>query len=568
MKKTVKNLRILLAGILIVLMLGGCASGNGTGSTVPESSAQSESSPAQSESSQEQSSSAPDSSAQSGEEESSSSASEAQSEPEPSGSEESSETLPPDLYGWIPTGRFQNETDPENDNYQALWEANLSRSDETLYFRLSEDPDAKFRSVCFVASVSLSDLTQGEPIAFSSDNDTVSVELFDDGSFEMLYNDEPEDWRSGKYLPIEPESPSYPRPQPEHDPKSPGGEMDAGLAEMARITLGLKLSDELTAEDCEKITVLNVFPEHFRLGTLDGIEYFPHLREIHVAESCVSDLAPLANLPELETIEFSNGVIESISVLKDCKNLKSVSFYSEPIRSIEALAELPRLEELTLIDTLITSVAPLRENHTIRRFSIDSYCVGDWETIADNEDLKSALVYDYEEYLAIETRAKEILNETVTAEMSDLEKEVRLAKAVEDRITYEYINENDYIDEGGKGHPFLYYPILQGIGVCRDYTDTAKYLMNLAGLEVRGCTSFDHAWNIICIDGKWYEFDCTWDDQEDAENWDWFNKSRGYMLIANDHDLFCPEMYPAAREDMPYAVYAPYVQLLSVEAAD
>ena len=43
--------------------------------------------------------------------------------------------------------------------------------------------------------------------------------------------------------------------------------------------------------------------------------------------------------------------------------------------------------------------------------------------------LKKALVYDFDNYLLIEYRAKEIISETITEDMSDLEKQVRLSTA-------------------------------------------------------------------------------------------------------------------------------------------
>ena len=181
--------------------------------------------------------------------------------------------------------------------------------------------------------------------------------------------------------------------------------------------------------------------------------------------------------------------------------------------------------------------------------------IGDWETIAGNEDLIEALMYDYEECLEIEQRAKEILSETITDDMTDLEKEIHLKKSIEDFINYEY-----YMEDPEEAHSLLYYGLILNVGVCHNYTDAAKYLMGLAGLDVYNCTSYEHEWNIICLDGKWYEFDCTWDDEKAEADWVWFNKSRAYMLETDSHDLVFPEMFPLAEEDMPFAQYAQYTQ--------
>ena len=79
--------------------------------------------------------------------------------------------------------------------------------------------------------------------------------------------------------------------------------------------------------------------------------------------------------------------------------------------------------------------------------------------------------------------------------------------------------------------------------------------MNLAGLEVIVCTSYDHDWNMIKLDGKWYEFDCTWDDEKDIENWSWFNRSSAAVSRNDHHCQAMPERMPYAAEDMPFTEY-------------
>lgn len=71
---------------------------------------------------------------------------------------------------------------------------------------------------------------------------------------------------------------------------------------------------------------------------------------------------------------------------------------------------------------------------------------------------------------------------------------------------YEYdLNYSIY----GSGDMFLI-----GKGVCQAYAYAFKYLTNLFGIECHVTVSEDmgHAWNIIKIDGSYYQTDCTWDD--------------------------------------------------------
>lgn len=52
---------------------------------------------------------------------------------------------------------------------------------------------------------------------------------------------------------------------------------------------------------------------------------------------------------------------------------------------------------------------------------------------------------------------------------------------------------------------------------CEGYARTTQYLCDLAGIEsmvVVGTTEagVTHSWNVVKVDGKWYNLDCTWDD--------------------------------------------------------
>lgn len=71
--------------------------------------------------------------------------------------------------------------------------------------------------------------------------------------------------------------------------------------------------------------------------------------------------------------------------------------------------------------------------------------------------------------------------------MSDLEKQVRLAQYIEDFLVYDII-----AGEKDDGKPLCCYGIIEPIGYCKYYSVKAKYLMCLAGLNVRTCYSSTH----------------------------------------------------------------------------
>ena len=73
-----------------------------------------------------------------------------------------------------------------------------------------------------------------------------------------------------------------------------------------------------------------------------------------------------------------------------------------------------------------------------------------------------------------------------------------------------------------------------GVMVCSGYSLAAYYLLNKAGVETRLITGYggdgeptnNHMWNIVMVDGNWYNLDVTWDDRGgENKSYDYFLKS-------------------------------------------
>ncbi len=447
-------------------------------------------------------------------------------------------------------------------------EAELCVYEDRLYFRLysgyydadgSEDdlipgPDTDINSISMDYSVPVSE-AQGDTIVFSGESETINLTYKAPDTIELLFindfGDDGDDNRNGTYVFRKPDTSLLSTPEAKHDPKSPDGRMDAGLAESAKRTLNISADAELTAGDCEKITDLIAYSDKETIINLDGIEYFKNLKWFDLSNSYVSDVSALAGMSELESIRFSDNRIETIPDLSSCKKLKKVEICSESITDIAPLTKIENLDYLYMLDNRVKSIAPLKDNHTITFLYIDGTCINDWETISDNETLKKALVSDYDTWLVVEEKAKQILDEIITDDMTDLEKQVRIAQYVQDFIEYSEEPEESY----ERINPIIYHGLIKNKGVCNNYARTANYLMNNAGLEVRICEGSGHMWNMIRLDGKWYEFDCTWNDDKIIADWEWFNKSRPFVEQNKMHGLSCEAGTPYAAYDMPFMEY-------------
>lgn len=101
---------------------------------------------------------------------------------------------------------------------------------------------------------------------------------------------------------------------------------------------------------------------------------------------------------------------------------------------------------------------------------------------------------------------------TVDSEMTDLEKAITLHDYIVLNCAYDYDN---YLNGTIPGTSYSAYGVLvDGTAVCQGYALAYKLLLNKVGIECYMVTSdsMNHAWNLIVLDGEYYQVDTTWDD--------------------------------------------------------
>lgn len=101
---------------------------------------------------------------------------------------------------------------------------------------------------------------------------------------------------------------------------------------------------------------------------------------------------------------------------------------------------------------------------------------------------------------------------------SDYEKERYLHNALLKQTKY---------DLGADMNQSAYSALVNGSTVCAGYARAFQYLMQQAGIPCYYCTGYsgeDHAWNIVGLEGEYYNVDVTWDDTDPA-TYDYFNKT-------------------------------------------
>lgn len=85
-----------------------------------------------------------------------------------------------------------------------------------------------------------------------------------------------------------------------------------------------------------------------------------------------------------------------------------------------------------------------------------------------------------------------------------------------------------------------YGALVQGVAVCSGYAKAFAELCKAVDIPVYyvyGPTEDSyHAWNIVKVDGAWYQVDLTWDDTDDGYNYDYFLVTDEYMEQSRDWD--------------------------------
>ena len=162
-------------------------------------------------------------------------------------------------------------------------------------------------------------------------------------------------------------------------------------------------------------------------------------------------------------------------------------------------------------------------------------------TTGSNVSYYLCLVVD-DEYAAAEPREayrQQILDyiSEKTAGIAGLTDRYDIAKYFHDQICRDaeyavvYQDGYQYADNSNSAHNIIGI-ISEGKGVCESYAKVFQLLLNYAGVKcvfAAGDAGGSHAWDLVKLDdGRYYNFDVTWDDQYKII-YDYFARGSGYF---------------------------------------
>lgn len=143
------------------------------------------------------------------------------------------------------------------------------------------------------------------------------------------------------------------------------------------------------------------------------------------------------------------------------------------------------------------------------------------------------------------TEAKRVVRELDLANKSEYEKVYYINQYLCDICVYTPDDEYTWKAQTAYG------TLLEGSSVCEGYARSAQLLFSLCDVEsfyvVGDTPEGGHAWNIVRVDGKYYQLDSTWNDTDIAPN-EYFLVTDDFMSLSRTWDK---SRYPAS-SDTPY----------------
>lgn len=141
----------------------------------------------------------------------------------------------------------------------------------------------------------------------------------------------------------------------------------------------------------------------------------------------------------------------------------------------------------------------------------------------------------------LNNKIEEIINSEIKEGYSDFQKEYAIVNYLLKNCQYDY---EGYYKDDIKWECFTVYgALVNNLCVCQGYAESLKLLLNACGIycEVVTGTAGEknegHAWNIVNIDGKYYQIDTTWMDTEGGEyKFEYFNLSDEKMSQNHYYD--------------------------------
>lgn len=322
------------------------------------------------------------------------------------------------------------------------------------------------------------------------------------------------------------------------------------------------LSETFTPTEIAEETVLSettISEATVAETTTAGITILP------VTETTVTTATTTAPLTEKTTTSVSLAPSSgSKPSLKEITRSYSYSFLTEKEKQVYDIFEGTAVSLLNKADFEGMSVTKAELENAVYAFDL-------YEPLYSYISLKDCVIHSrngYVEYVDMayfyDKSSHQKMTEAVRAAADRI-----LAKITPDMTEYDVVKlihdeivKNCVYDENAQNRNFAYGALVDGRATCTGYAKAFNYLCNRAGIEntcAFGMAGGEgHMWNMVKLDGEWYEIDTTWDDSlsegfEDFIYYDYFLVTTARM---GDRELFSYNIAKPLATGTKYNYYA------------
>lgn len=115
--------------------------------------------------------------------------------------------------------------------------------------------------------------------------------------------------------------------------------------------------------------------------------------------------------------------------------------------------------------------------------------------------------------------AKDVIASEISDDMSDYEKELAIHDFITGWSRFDYrVFGRSASDGFTDGSDTPYGVLIDRSAMCHGYSSTFQLFMDMLDIEcmtvfgIPGSNGVEHSWNMVKLDGEWYQVDCAWDD--------------------------------------------------------
>lgn len=245
-----------------------------------------------------------------------------------------------------------------------------------------------------------------------------------------------------------------------------------------------------------------------------------------------------SQIGEEPTIEKKEEYIET---------LREAMLQRQPVVELRFKGKTTEVNEF--VGSAIDEVFAIDNKDTSSDFDYLKYCYKGTEItihgILDSYTVRYSIEYNetLEQTEEVDNRIAVTLGILNLENKSDYEK----IKAIHDYIIINASYDVEVVKNSG------YDNLINKRSVCQGYALIAYKMMTEAGIDCRIITGtgkgVSHAWNIVKLDGQWYNIDCTWDDPVSSDKrehleYDYFLKSdQDFLYHERDEEFQSAEFY-------------------------